>query len=134
MLLVGLSFVKIALGVLYTSITIIVGYILYRRLLAYLNKDVPSTAGYCFLNALEQDPVRGELEFCFSSEESKLITFEILNSVYDPIETIISKEFKPGQHILRFDSTKLPDGVYYYQLKTDNQQTMKKMRVSNHGN
>lgn len=130
-LLVGFSFVRIALGVLYVSITLIVLYILYTRLLRRMNKDVPEKALYCELNTLEKNPASGELEFYFTSNDTKHVTFEILNDDYAPIEMITDKEYAPGQHILRYDSTRLPNGNYFYQLKTDNQQTMRKMIVVN---
>ena len=131
LVLLGLSFVKIALGVLYTSITVIVVYILYKRLLRYMNKGVPNKALYCELNALEQDPAKGILEFYFTSLESKKVSVEILDESYQSIEILTDRDFEAGQHIVRYDSTKVSNGVYYYQLKTDNQQTMKMMRILN---
>ncbi len=131
LVLLGLSFVKIALGVLYTSITVIVVYILYKRLLRYMNKGVPNKAIYCELNALEQDPAKGILEFYFTSLESKKVSVEILDESYQSIEILADRDFEAGQHIVRYDSTKVSNGVYYYQLKTDNQQTMKMMRILN---
>jgi hypothetical protein len=131
LILLGLSFVKIALGVLYTSITVIVCYILYKRLLRYMNKDVPNKALYCELISLEQDPAKGMLEFYFTSLETKTVSFEILDESYNSVEVLAEKDFNAGQHIVRFDSTKVSNGVYYYQLKTDNQQTMKMMHVAN---
>ena len=131
LVLLGLSFVKIALGVLYTSITVIVVYILYKRLLRYMNKGVPNKALYCELNALEQDPAKGILEFYFTSLESKKVSVVILDESYQSIEILADRDFEAGQHIVRYDSTKVSNGVYYYQLKTDNQQTMKMMRILN---
>ena len=131
LVLLGLSFVKIALGVLYTSITVIVVYILYKRLLRYMNKGVPNKALYCELNTLEQDPAKGMLEFYFTSSESKKVSFEILDENYKSIEMLVEKDFDPGQHIVRFDSTKVTNGTYFYQIKTDNQQTMKMMHIAN---
>lgn len=131
MMILEMSFTRISLGVLYTSITIIIVYLLYKRLLAYLNKGVPEKALYCELNSLENDPAGGELEFWFLARETKNVTFEILNADHSPLEKVVEKEFGPGQHIVRYDSTKLPNGAYFYQLKTDNQQIMKKMNILN---
>lgn len=126
-----MSFTKISLGVLYTSITIIILYILYRRLLAYMNRGALVKAHYCELESLEKDPAAGELEFCFTSEDTKKVTFEILSADYAPLEVVIEKEFGPGQHIVRYDSTKLANGTYFYQLRTENQQVIKKMTILN---
>lgn len=131
MILSGMSVARVALGVLYVSIAIIILYILYRKLLRWMNRDVPEKALYCELNSLEKDPARGELEFWFTSKETKQVAFEILDENHAPLETVVEKEFAPGQHIVRYDSTRLTNGTYFYQLKTDNQQIMKKMVVVN---
>jgi hypothetical protein len=96
-----------------------------------MNKGVPNKALYCELNALEQDPAKGILEFYFTSLESKKVSVEILDESYQSIEILADRDFEAGQHIVRYDSTKVSNGVYYYQLKTDNQQTMKMMRILN---
>ncbi len=131
LVLLGLSFVKVALGVLYTSITVIVCYILYKRLLRSMNKDVPNKALYCELISLEQDPAAGLLEFYFTSLDSKKVSFEILDENYKSIEVLADKDFDAGQNIVRFDSTKVTNGTYYYQLQTDNQKTIKMMHIAN---
>jgi len=131
MILIGLSFTKIALGVLYVSIAVIVFYILYRKLLTYLNREVPDQARYCVLSPLENDPAHGELEFYFTSEETKMVTFEIMKDDHTLLATLADKEFPAGQHIIRFDSTTVPDGPYFYQIRTDNQKTMKRMTIAN---
>ena len=96
-----------------------------------MNKDVPNKALYCELNPLEQNPAKGILEFYFTSMEPKKVRFEILNNQHQSIEIVADQDFDSGQHILRFDSTKIENGVYYYQIKTDNQQTMKMMTILN---
>lgn len=126
-----MSITRVALGVLYVSITIITLYILYKRLLAYMNKGNPQKELYCELNSLEKDPAGGMLEFWFTAKGTKTVTFEILDQNYTPLEVVTEREFEPGQHIVRYDSTKLKNGVYFYQLRTDNQQTMKKMNIWN---
>jgi hypothetical protein len=47
------------------------------------------------------------------------------------VEEIRSQECFVGGNIVRYDSSKLTNGQYYYCLKTDNQKTMKKMSVLN---
>ena len=130
-LLVGFSVVRIVLGVLYASIAIIIAIILYKRLLRRMTKDNPDQELYCELSGLEKDPASGELEFYFTSNDSKFVTFEILNEDYSTIDTVAAAEYNPGQHIVRYDSTKLKNGSYFYQLKTSNQQTIKKMTILN---
>lgn len=131
MQLIGLSLIRITLGALYVSIAVIIIYILYKRLLRYLNKDVPGKVNYCELSSLESNPAKGELEFFFTADAQSTVIFEILNENYELLEQILEKEFEAGQHIVRYDSTRLENGTYYYQLRTANQQTLKKMNIEN---
>ncbi|MFT5779536.1 MAG: hypothetical protein ACI837_002495 [Crocinitomicaceae bacterium] len=96
-----------------------------------MGKGTPPKKDYCVLFNIEKDPAEGELEFYFTSEEKKNYSLQILDSDMLLIEEVLSKECFIGGNIVRFDSSKLKNGQYYYCLKTDNQKTMKKMRVSN---
>jgi flagellar hook assembly protein FlgD len=80
---------------------------------------------------LERNEQTGELEFYFTNEEAKHVTFEILSENNEVLETLADKEYKAGGHIVRYDSTRLENGVYFYQLRTDNQKTAKKMIIQN---
>lgn len=131
MILAGLSIVNVALGVLYTSITIIVGYILYKRLLRHFNKNVPNKEAYCELNPLENKIESGEVEFYFTTSIPKHVSFEILDKHYNSVAVLADKDFEIGQHIMRFDTTTVPNGHYFYQLRTGNQQTLRKMEIQN---
>ncbi|MGV3632491.1 MAG: hypothetical protein ACO1O6_14885 [Bacteroidota bacterium] len=131
MILVGYSITKIAVGVLCVSLAILILVIAYRKLLAYLGRGEMPSEKYCVLYSLEVSPAKGELELYFTSEEPKEVTFELLNGDLSLNREIISGEYKPGGHIVRFDSTTVGNGTYFYQLRTDNQKTMKKVVISN---
>lgn len=125
------NFTQIALGTLYVSIIVIILYFVYQKLLSRINRKEPNKALYCDLIYLENDVAKGIVEFYFTNLEVKNIRFEILNQQYESISILAEDDFEIGQHIVRFDSTSVPNGNYFYQLKTDNQQTMRKMYVNN---
>jgi hypothetical protein len=131
MILIGISAGKVLIGVLLISITLLILVIAYRKYLAHLGKGVPQQGNYCVLYSLEKDPAHGELEFYFTTEIPRQVIFEILSEDASLLETIADAEFGTGGHILRYDSRKLANGTYFYQLRTDNQKTMKKFAVSN---
>jgi hypothetical protein len=131
MILSGLNFGKIGVAVLLVTLSILIFIIAYRKLLAYLSRGEIPNEKYCVLNSLEKNPASGEIEFYFTSEEEKFVHLEILNPDFSLNQEIVAKTFKPGGNIIRFDSTKLNNGNYYIQLRTDNQKTMKKMDVLN---
>jgi len=116
---------------MFVSIVLIIGLLVYRNLLRKIKKEGVSLQDYCVLYSFEKDIQTGELEFYFTNEKKKTVVFQILSESLEILHTLTEKEYTPGGHILRFDSKLLPDGVYFYQLKTENQETKKRMTVSN---
>lgn len=131
MILMGNSTVKIVIGVLFVSLALLVLVIAYRKLLAYLGRKNISKEDYCELQRLEKIPASGELEFYFSCSENKFVFFEILDEHYNLLKEIVAKDYTKGGHIVYFDSTTIPNGTYYYQLRTSNQKSYKRMEVVN---
>ena len=131
MIINAFSIEKIGIGVLFVTLILLLAIIAYRKLLQKFNKGNVLPDKYCVLYSLEKNPASGILEFYFSTEEAKLVNFEILDDNYECKEIVASKEFKKGNHILRFDSTKLKNGIYYYQIRTENQKTYKKITIEN---
>ena len=130
-MIIAFSISKIAVGILCVSLAILVLVIAYRKLLAYLGRGKMPAEKYCVLYSIETNPAKGELEFYFTTEEEKQVTMELLNDDFSLNREISSKDYPAGSHIVRFDSTLVPNGSYFYQLRTDNQKTMKKVVISN---
>ena len=131
MILMGYSIGKVLVGVLCVTLALLVLYIAYKKLLAYLGKGVPVQRDYCVLYSLEVQPSKGEVEIYFTTEYPKEVTIELLNSDMSVNQVIRIGEFEEGGHITRFNSTLIPNGQYYYCLRTENQKTMKKMVIAN---
>jgi len=131
MILMGYSISKVLIGILFVSLILLVLYILYKKVIAHLGKGAPVLNDYCVLYNLEMDPVVGEMEIYFTTKFPKLVAIEILNNDLSVNTLVNEKEFKEGGHIIRFDSTKLPNGNYFYSLRTENQKTVKKILVQN---
>lgn len=131
MILVGYTWWDVGLGTLYVSLGLLVLFILYKRLLARLSRGAVDKKDYCVLYALEDDPATGDLEFYFTSGIEREVVLSILDADMKDLKVVAEKTATPGGNIVRFDSTTLSNGEYYFCLKTENQKTMKKMRVLN---
>lgn len=129
--LIGYSIPQILLIILTVSLILLVAFILYKKLLTRLGKGVPVQKDYCVLYGLEQNPVKGEMEIYFTSENPKTVKIDLLNEDMSVHTTIVEKDYSDGGHIVRFDTLQIPDGNYFYCLQTDNQKTMKKVLVKN---
>lgn len=117
--------------ILCVTLGILVVAIGYRQLLKYLGRGTPPKEDYCVLYALEKSPSEGELEFYFTSEQPKSVTLNVLDADMNFVVEISTIDCHTGGNIIRYDSTKIANGNYFYCLQTKNQKTMKKMRIQN---
>lgn len=117
--------------ILCVSLGILVLAIAYRQMIRFLGRGGVVKENYCVLYSLEIDPATGILEFYFTSDQVKDVTLNALDQDMVFFAEISSGPCHLGGNIIRYDSTQLPNGNYYYCLQTSNQKTMKKMRVQN---
>ena len=111
------------------SLIILLGIISYRKLLQYLSRNRIRTEEYINLYDLQLSSITGQIEFYFTLPTSKFVKFEILDSNWQKILELASKQFEPGGHIIRFDSNAVSPGIYYYGVRTDGQVLHKKFIV-----
>ena len=123
--------VQLLLNVVYVVLMVVLAIVLYKLLLKRLNRGNVVAGSFCELQAVTTKPAFGEIDFCFTCKENKHVDFEIVSLNFEPIISVVSKEFDAGQHILKFDSTQIENGEYYYQLRTNNQRIFKKIFIDN---
>lgn len=128
-LALGLTFTKIALATLFVSITLLILIILFKRMVRVRGKGTPKKEQFAVLFGLETKLNTGILEFYFAIEQPKAILFSILDSKMNHLITVVEKDYPSGGHIVRFDTSSLENGVYFYCLQSENQKTMKRMVV-----
>ena len=129
MILIGFSWVDVVIGMLWVSLVLLVLVIGYRKLLSYLGRNDIKKEDYCVLYNLEESPVTKEAPFYFTSEKVRTVAIWILDSGMKDLMEVSNQECKVGGNIIRFDTSKLENGTYFYCLKTDNQKISKKMEV-----
>lgn len=117
------------LGTLIVLAAIAMLYIAYKSVIKRLSKGTLKKEDYALLFDLENKIQSGEVEFYFTTEQTKQVVFSILNEKMETVKVVQDKEFPSGGHIVRFDVKELDNGIYFYCLETDNQKTMKKMFV-----
>ncbi len=131
MVLVGFSFGDVIIGMLWVSLVGLVVYILYTRLLKRMSKGAIEHKNYCVLSTIENNPAKGEIVFYFTSNEVKNVRIVILDNQMNDFFEVSNEECSKGGNIVRFDSTQIPNGDYFYGLITDNQKILKKITVIN---
>ena len=129
MILVGFNWQDVLIGMLWVSIVVLVLAIGYRKLLSYLGKDDIKREDYCVLYNVEESAVTGEIPFYFTSEQVKNVSIWIQDESMKDLFEVSNQECKVGGNIIRYDSSNLKNGTYFYCLKSDNQKISKKMVV-----
>lgn len=129
LLVIDLARVIVNLG--WISLTIIVFILAYRFLLKRMKRGVIKTTDYVELSTLEGDDQQGEIQFFFKTPIDQQITFRIYGKTSDYEKKILSKPLQKGGHIVKFDTTKVPNGMYFYELTSENQKISKLFEVKN---
>lgn len=117
------------LATLFTLMALLLFYISYKELLRRLGKGTPPKEDYAVLYGLESKTVSGEVEFYFTTEHPRNFAFVLLDSQLQQMEVLSERDFETGGHIIRYNTNKLTNGIYFYCLQSANQKTMKRMVV-----
>lgn len=116
--------------VLFYSLVLLCLIISYRLIIKRLSKGRHIPSDFCSLYPLDVNPSKGDISFYFTTELVKNVRITVENEDNLKME-LANKAFDKGGHIIRFDTTSLADGLYFYCLTTDVQETKKKFRISN---
>lgn len=112
------------------TLIILIAIIAYRFLLKYLSKGNINQAVFCELYSLDHEPASGEVSFYFVCPTETFVTFHIWNGD-EVIKQLTSKAFEKGGHLLKFQTSELPNGVYYFGIETAKQKTQKRFTIQN---
>ena len=118
------------LDFLFITLCIVIAIILYRLLLRRLSKGKVDMDSFCTLYSLEKNPVSGEVEFYFVSPDMIKVEFSIWKD-NEKVMELRNDYFIKGGHIVRFESTSLSDGEYFFGLVTSKQRTVKRFKIQN---
>ena len=129
MMLAGLTLTNTILWILIVSLIVLVAVIAYRGMLRRMGKGSVVKEHYAVLYGLENPTVSGEVEFYFTLGQPKYMIFCLLDHSMNELQIIAEREFASGGHIIRFNAQSLPNGAYFYCLRSDNQKTMKRMVI-----
>ncbi|MFM6934001.1 MAG: hypothetical protein ACKOXP_01050 [Flavobacteriales bacterium] len=115
---------------LFITLLILLAIIGYRYLLRYLSRGRVNQALFCELYSLDHDPAIGEVSFYFVCPELTSVTFNIWQSDQVVLQ-LTQKDYDKGGHLLKFDTSTLPNGTYYFGIETNKQKTQKRFSIQN---
>jgi M6 family metalloprotease-like protein len=78
------------------------------------------------------NPFNPETTISFFMDENSQVTFKIFNVLGQEVNVLLNQNLSMGRHTIRWDGrdisgTKVPSGIYFYQLKTAKKEAVKKM-------
>lgn len=122
---------QLIVNVTWVTLAVIVAIILYRLLLRKMKKSVMDNRGFIILHRSEKEPAFGDLQLYFTAENPGSAVFRLYEKSGEKEWILFDGEFKEGNTIVNFDTTTVPNGWYYYEVKTENQKTFKLLEIKN---
>lgn len=121
---------------LFISLGVSVGlFLAYQGYKFFLSKrKVAEHKPRIFLHNLEHRFNSGEILFHFEIEKAQKIVLEICNENFESVLVLLEKELPEGAHTQVFNTVDLPKGIYFYRLRGEQQQVMKKFAINNEVN
>ena len=65
----------------------------------------------------------------FEMPKSSFVTLNVYNLLGQKVASLVNQVMQAGSHSVNFDAANLPSGIYLYQLRTDNFNSIKKMTL-----
>lgn len=76
------------------------------------------------------NPAENITKFDYEVIEIGKTSITIYNSNGELVDTIVSADLEPGKYSILYDTSQLPNGIYFYSLQTPNQKLVKQMLIS----
>lgn len=105
--------------------------ILYRLLLRKLKQGRLEKELYFILYPIDKEPAHGEIQIYMEVHNPMEIEVSLLNEKGEEIQVIEKISCKKGGNIVAFDTLLVENGIYYYQAKSENQKTKKRIEIKN---
>lgn len=126
-----IDIMRIVANVGWVVLLLIVFFIGYRLLLAYLKRGTIDQQDFVELASTPDDKVQGEIQFFIKAHQPKEVRFRIYGKTTDVEKILLDEKLSAGGHVINFDTRGVENGFYFYEIKTDNQKTAKLLEVCN---
>jgi hypothetical protein len=89
-----------------------------------VNVEEPAVRSWQFAVGSYPNPTKGISHFTFRSSQYQYVTLKIYDANGREVAVLLDQEMAAGEHSVRWDAGKLPAGVYFYRLTTDDYRLM----------
>lgn len=113
---------------LFVMLLILLIYILYKRLLVFLNKQT-AKGSYAGFDGARSSIKEGVLKMSFNVPEETHATIEVRDDKNEVVKLLIKQDLVAKHHEFEFDVSDLKSGTYSYHLITHNQHSSRNFRI-----
>jgi hypothetical protein len=75
------------------------------------------------------NPFNPTTKISFETPKSSFVSLNVYNLLGQKVASLVNEVVQAGSHTVNFNASNLPSGVYLYQLRTDNFNSIKKMTL-----
>jgi len=108
------------LNIRYTSDTLLTGkqvrLIGQTTLVSIRDKNEEESVKEYYLGQNFPNPFNSSTNIVFSTPKKEKVSLKIYNSLGEEIEEVVNGEFPAGKHTIKYTTTSLPSGIYYYRI------------------
>lgn len=118
-------------NIAWITLFILLFFIAYRLLMLRMKRGQIQKKLYLTLHPIEKDPASGVVPIFMEMNTPLTVEISIFSTDYSINEVIETKTYKKGGNVIQLDTTKYKNGFYFYQAKSENQKTKKRIEIRN---
>jgi len=125
------SSADILMGVVYgvtAFVLIVVSFILFTR--KYRRQKMEAINSLEFITS-RYNIYKENAQFMFNVPYSMEIVVRLLDENDKEIDVLVNKVYEEGEHVYNFNVSNYPNGVYFLELKADNVNMLRKIKINN---
>jgi hypothetical protein len=128
-LLLNVDIYRLIVNFCWFSLFVILLLIGYRMLLRRFKRNVISNEDFVSLYPVQKGS--GEIQFLFEAIKPGSATLKLFPKEGGEEIVLFDGDYTAGNTIIPFDTTKLSNGPYFYELKTEFQKSSKLLEIRN---
>ncbi|WP_107038848.1 T9SS type A sorting domain-containing protein [Brumimicrobium mesophilum] len=103
----------------------------YRIVVRRMKRGQIEKKLYLTLHPIEKEPASGVVPIFMEMNNPLEVEISIFSVDHSINEIIENKTYKKGGNIIQLDTRKFENGFYFYQAKSNNQKTKKRIEIRN---
>ncbi|HLW30366.1 MAG TPA: T9SS type A sorting domain-containing protein [Brumimicrobium sp.] len=122
---------NIILMTAWSTLGLLILLIIYRMIVRRLKRGRIEKELYLILHPIEKDPASGVVPIFIEMYTPMEVEISIFSTDLNLNKTIEKKTFDKGGNIIQLDTNQFENGFYFYQAKSNNQKTRKRIEIRN---